>query len=176
MVSYLLFGFWSKADLQTLADRVWNVFPIVELTWKSNRPSTSQFLKYSCLRCLKPLWPFCPGYDSFVTLLLWPRLNSNFPLLPMHHAASFSFYPCCLILSSVVLSGLILQISCPCDPSLSTQHTPPCSAVSPFPPLSSVHLFLFFLPPVFPPLWRSAMMQSQSARPCLITLIKHPMR
>lgn len=60
-------------------------------------------------------------------LILW--LNSHLPLPLMHHAASISFYPSCLALSSLVSSCLILPISCPCYPCLS----PPSSAALPFP-------------------------------------------
>lgn len=101
---------------------------------------------------------------------LIPWLNSHLPLQPMHPAASISFYPSCLALSSLVLSCLILPISCPCYPYLFLLRTPSLSARS----LHALSVSSSF--PSLPLLWRSAMMQSQRARPCLITLIKHPVR
>ncbi len=102
-----------------------------------------------------PLFPQMPWpwllHGSLVlshALILW--LNSHLPLPLMHHAASISFYPSCLVLSSLVSSCLILPISCPCYPYLSLLHTPslspPSSLALPFP----VRLSVFFLPPSLP--------------------------
>lgn len=101
---------------------------------------------------------------------LIPWLNSHLPLQLKHPAASISFYPSCLALSSLVSSCLILPISCPCYPHLFLLHAPSLS--SPSSHALSVSSSFSSLPL----LWRSAMMQSQGARPCLITLIKHPVR
>lgn len=109
--------------------------------------------------------------------LRWLALRTNSltkftSSLPTHASCRmYLFLSLCLALSCLVSSCLILPISCPCYPylSLSPLHT---SSLLPF----SVCLTLLFLPLFIPPLWRSGTMQSQRARPCLITLIKHPVR
>lgn len=78
------------------------------------------------------LWLLRGAVASSHALFLW--LNSHLPLALMHHAASISFHPSCLALSSLVSSCLILPISCPCYPSLSPLHTP---FLSPDPPLTA---------------------------------------
>lgn len=105
-------------------------------------------------------------------LTLW--LSSHLTFSFMHRAASVSLYPLSHTLSSLVSSCLILPILCPCYSYLFSLHTtslsPPSSLTLPF----TVSFPSF--PPSLPLLWRSGMMQSRRARPCLITLIKHPVR
>lgn len=92
--------------------------------------------------CLPWCWPPFPQmpwpwllYGSVAlshALILW--LNSHLSLPLMHHAASISFYPSCLALSSLVSSCLILPISCPCYLYLFP---------SPLPPSLPCHLLLY---------------------------------
>lgn len=103
------------------------------------------------LPCCWPLFPQMPwpwllyGSVAFVPCTN-SCLNSHLPLPLMHHAASISFYPSCLALSSLVSSCLILPISCPCYPYLSPLHTPslplprlPSLSLSVSPSFSSLH-------------------------------------
>lgn len=105
-------------------------------------------------------------------LILW--LNSHLP--PRTHASCCIYLFLSFLLSSV-LSCFILPYPANLMSLLSLPLSPARSLpLSPFPPLHSLSLSASPSFSSLPLLWRSAMMQSQRARPCLITLIKHPVR
>lgn len=115
---------------------------------------TLTFLSSNALALTPPWLSFLVPGTNFL-----PKLRSS----PSHSCIMLQL-SLLIPLSSLVSSCLILPILCPCYPSLPTM--PSLSRLSS--PCSSLLLF--------PLLWRSGMMWSQRARPCLITLIKHPVR
>lgn len=133
--------------------------------------------------CLPSCWPLFPQMpwpwllhgSVALSRALILRLNSHLPLLT--HAS------CCIYLFlSLLLSPVLSCFILPYPANLmSLLYLPlsPAHSLPPPPLLLSPCLSLPRFPPSlvpFPLLWRSGMMQSQRARPCLITLIKHPVR
>lgn len=121
---------------------------------------------------LTPPWLSC----------LVPCTNSQtkFTSFPPTHASCCIYLFLSLLLSPVLScfilpypANLMSLLSLPLSPA----HSLPLSPFLPPSPSLSLSVSPTFssLPP-FPLLWRSGMMQSQRARPCLITLIKHPVR
>lgn len=103
-------------------------------------------------------------------LVLCTNSPTKFTFSPPTHAS------CCIYLFlSLLLSSVLSCFILPYPANLMSLLSPRSLLQTPF-------LFCFLLHPPFPVnppslllLWRSAMMQGQRARPCLITLIKHPM-
>lgn len=103
-----------------------------------------------------PALTFLPS-DALASCSPVAPSNNSLPKFSPFHTPPISLHPSCIALSSLVSS---LSYASDVLPSPS-----PYRSVS-----------LSFSLPSIPLLWRSGMMRSQRARPCLITLIKHPVR
>ena len=150
---------------------IW-LYDIPHILHRAQRPGFALMLTSlpSDAPALTPPWLSC-------RVLFTNSLTNFTSSLPTHASSCIHLLFVSLLLRSL-LSCFILPypanltslLSLPPSPACYTSPNPPSPSSSPAPVSYS-----FFLPP-FPPPWRSALMQRQRARPCLITLIKHPVR